>query len=105
MLLDLAFLILAGVLGTARLALRRKYRLLQQQGVKATDLGHAAAAIVAALACFHSPPGMLASTLITALYVVYQAWEDKSTKDIATYLGTFVAVVAAKIGLPLVQIT
>jgi len=104
-LLDLALLVLAGTFSITKLALRRKYRLLQQQGVKATDLGHAAAAIVAALACFHSLPGMLASMLITALYVVYQAWEDKSTKDIATYLGTFVAVVAAKIGLPLVQIT
>ncbi|MCC6021101.1 MAG: hypothetical protein LM577_07035 [Thermoproteaceae archaeon] len=104
-LLDLALIALAGALALARLALRRKYRALQAQGIKATDLGHAAAATVAALACFHSPAGMLASALITALYVVYQAWEDKSARDIATYLGTFVAVVAAKIGLPLAHIT
>jgi len=99
-LLDWALLGLAAALGAARLALRRRYRALQAQGVKVTDMGHAAAATVAALACFHSPAGMLAAALITALYVVYQAWQDRSARDIATYLGTFVAVVAAKIGLP-----
>jgi uncharacterized membrane protein (DUF2068 family) len=99
-LLDWALLGLATALGLARLALRRRYRLLQERGVRPTDVGHAAAATVAALACFHSPAGMLAAALITALYVIYQAWEDRSARDVATYLGTFVAVVAAKIGLP-----
>jgi hypothetical protein len=100
-LLDLALLALAGALGIARLALRRRYKMRQQQGIKPTDLSHMAAATVAALACFHSPAGMLASALITALYVVYQAWEDRNAKDVATYLGAFVAVVAAKMGLPI----
>jgi hypothetical protein len=99
--LDWALLALAAALGIARLALREKYRALQAQGVKVTDIGHAAAATVAALACFHSPAGMLASALITALYVVYQAWQDRSARDVATYLGTYIAVVAAKIGLPI----
>jgi hypothetical protein len=99
-LLDWALLGLAAALGLARLALRRRYRALQAQGVRVTDVGHAAAATVAALACFHSPAGMLASALITALYVVYQWWEDRSARDVATYLGTFVAVIAAKVGLP-----
>jgi uncharacterized membrane protein (DUF2068 family) len=100
-LLDWALLGLATALGLARIALRRRYRALQAQGIRPTDIGHAAAATVAALACFHSPAGMLASALITALYVVYQAWEDRSAKDVATYLGAFVAVVAAKMGLPI----
>jgi hypothetical protein len=104
-LLDLALLALAGALGIARLALRRRYKMRQQQGIKPTDLGHMAAATVAALACFHSPPGMAASVLITVLYIVYQVLEDRSAKDIAVYLGTFVAATAAKIGLPLAHIT
>ena len=101
MLLDSIFLVLAGVLALVRLALRRRYKLMQQQGIHVTDTGHMAAAIVAALACFHSPAGMLASTTITALYVIYQMWQDKNPKDVAVYLGTFTATVAAKIGLPL----
>jgi hypothetical protein len=104
MLLDLALLVLAGILALVRLALRGRYRLMQQQGVRATDVSHAAAAIVAALACFHSHAGMLAAVLITALYVTYQMWEDRNPKDVAVYLGAFTAAVAAKIGLPLAHL-
>jgi len=99
--LDLALLGLAGALALARLALRRRYRMLQQQGIAVTDVGHAALGILAAQACLHSPLGAVASLTMTALYVVYQWWSDKNPKDIATYLAAFAGTVAAKLGVPL----
>jgi branched-subunit amino acid ABC-type transport system permease component len=100
--IDLALLALAGALALARLALGRRYRAMQQQGIKATDVGHAALGILAAQACLHSQLGAVASALITALYVIYQTWEDRSPKDVATYLAAFALAVAAKLGVPLV---
>jgi len=70
--------------------------------VKSTDLSHVALAVVAANSLTVSPYGALASVILTALYVIYQWWEDKSAKDIATYTGTFAAVIAAKFGISLV---
>lgn len=99
--LDLALLALAGVLALARLALRKRYRMLRQQGIEVTDVGHAALGILAAQACLHSPLGAVASLVMTALYVIYQWWEDRSPKDVATYLAAFAGTVAAKLGVPL----
>jgi len=67
-----------------------------------TDLGHVALAVAAANSLTVSPYGALASVLLTALYVIYQWWQDKNPKDIAVYTGTFAAVVAAKFGISLV---
>jgi hypothetical protein len=99
--LDLALIALAGALALARLALRRRYRMLQQQGVRPTDVGHAALGILAAQACLHSPLGAVASLVMTALFVIYQWWQDRSPKDVATYLAAFASTVAAKLGVPL----
>lgn len=99
--LDLALLALAGALALARLALRRRYRTLQQQGIAVTDVGHAALGILAAQACLHSPLGAIASLVMTALFVIYQWWQDRSPKDVATYLAAFAGAVAAKLGVPL----
>jgi hypothetical protein len=38
---------------------------------------------------------------MTALFVVYQWWEDRNSKDVATYLAAFAGAVAAKLGVPL----
>jgi hypothetical protein len=69
--------------------------------VKKTDLGHVALAVVAANSLTVSPYGALASVMLTALYVIYQWWQDKSPKDIAVYTGAFAATVAAKFGISL----
>jgi hypothetical protein len=108
--LDLALLALAGALALARLALRKRYRLLREmrekeeerKKVAVTDVGHAALGILAAQACLHSPLGAIASLAMTALFVVYQWWQDKSPKDVATYLAAFAGAVATKLGVPLV---
>jgi len=67
--------------------------------IKKTDLGHVALAVVAANSLTVSPYGALASVMLTALYVIYQWWQDRSPKDIAVYTGTFAAVIAAKFGI------
>ena len=86
------------------LYLTRKYlsKLVSGVEIRHTDLGHVALAVVAANSLTVSPYGALASVVLTALYVIYQWWEDKSPKDIAVYTGTFATVVAAKFGISLV---
>jgi hypothetical protein len=75
---------------------------MKSVGVEKTDLGHVALAVVAANSLTVSPYGALASVILTALYVIYQWWQDKSPKDIAVYTGAFAAVIAAKFGISLV---
>jgi hypothetical protein len=81
-----------------------KYRTYstRQIDVKYTDLGHASLAVVAANSLTISPYGALASVMLTALYVTYQWWQDKSSKDIAVYTGAFATVVATKLGISIV---
>jgi hypothetical protein len=81
-----------------------KYRTysMRQVDVKHTDLGHVALAVVAANSLTVSPYGALASVMMTALYVIYQWWQDKSPKDIAVYTGAFATVVATKLGISIV---
>ena len=81
-----------------------KYRMrsMRRVGIEYTDLSHVALAVVAANSLTVSPYGALASVLLTALYVIYQWWQDKNPKDIAMYTGAFAAVVAAKFGISLV---
>jgi hypothetical protein len=67
--------------------------------VKMTDLGHVALAVVAANSLTVSPYGALASVMMTALYVIYQWWQDKNPKDVAVYTGAFAAVIATKFGI------
>ena len=70
--------------------------------VKHTDMAHVALAVVAANSLTVSPYGALASVMLTALYVIYQWWQDKSPKDIAVYTGAFATVIATKFGISLV---
>jgi len=81
-----------------------KYRIhsMRSIDVKYTDLGHVALAVVAANSLTISPYGALASVMLTALYVIYQWWQDKSPKDIAVYTGTFATVIATKLGISIV---
>jgi len=99
MFLDLGLYVLA--LG---LYLTHRYIYKQVSSVKVsyTDLSHVALAVVAANSLTVSPYGALASVLLTALYVIYQWWQDKSPKDIAVYTGAYAAVVATKFGISLV---
>lgn len=99
MIIDLSFYALA--LG---LYLTRKYLSKFMSGIEMgrTDLGHMALAVVAANSLTVSPYGAVASVILTALYVIYQWWEDKSPKDIAVYTGAFAATIAAKLGISLV---
>jgi len=75
---------------------------MKSVGVEKTDLGHVSLAVVAANSLTVSPYGALASVILTALYVIYQWWQDKSPKDIAVYTGAFAAVVTTKFGISLV---
>jgi hypothetical protein len=86
------------------LYLTRRYVVAKMKSVdvKKTDLGHVALAVVAANSLTVSPYGALASVMLTALYVIYQWWQDKSPKDIAVYTGAFATVVAAKFGISIV---
>jgi hypothetical protein len=99
MFIDLGLYVLA-----VWLYLVNKYMSKRMAGVEVsrTDLGHAALAVVAANSLTVSPYGALASVLLTALYVIYQWWQDKNPKDIAVYTGTYAAVVATKFGISLV---
>jgi hypothetical protein len=99
MLIDLGLYMLALGLYLIR---RRVSKLATGVEISRTDLSHVALAVVAANSLTVSPYGALASVLLTALYVIYQWWQDKSSKDIAVYTGTFAAVVAAKFGISLV---
>ena len=80
----------------------RVLKLMSRVEISRTDLSHVALAVVAANSLTVSPYGALASVLLTALYVIYQWWQDKNPKDIAVYTGTFAAVVATKFGISLV---
>jgi hypothetical protein len=81
-----------------------RYRMysMRKVDVEHTDLGHVALAVVAANSLTVSPYGALASVILTALYVIYQWWHDKSPKDIAVYTGAFATVVATKFGISFV---
>jgi hypothetical protein len=98
MVIDLGFYGVALVL-----YLIRRYTSKRMVGVevKRTDMAHVALAVVAANSLTVSPYGALASVMLTALYVIYQWWQDKSPKDIAVYTGTFATVVATKFGISL----
>ncbi|MFZ8810429.1 MAG: hypothetical protein ACO2PN_20275 [Pyrobaculum sp.] len=75
---------------------------MKSVNVKYTDLGHVALAVVAANSLTISPYGALASVMLTALYVIYQWWQDKSPKDIAVYTGAFATVIATKFSISVV---
>jgi hypothetical protein len=81
---------------------RYRMYLMRRIDVKYTDLSHVALAVVAANSLTVSPYGALASVMLTALYVIYQWWQDKSPKDIAVYTGAFAVVIAAKFGISVV---
>jgi phosphatidylserine synthase len=81
---------------------RYKSKQMTNINVRGTDLGHVALAVVAANSLTMSPYGALASVMMTALYVTYQWWQDKSPKDIAVYTGAFATVVATKLGISIV---
>jgi len=97
--IDLGFYVLA--LG---LYLTRRYLSKFTSGIELgrTDLSHVALAVVAANSLTASPYGAVASVMLTALYVIYQWWQDKSPKDIAVYTGAFAATIATKFGISLV---
>jgi hypothetical protein len=99
MFLDLGLYVLALALYIIR---RRVSKLMAGVEVSYTDLSHVALAVVAANSLTVSPYGALASVLLTALYVIYQWWQDKNPKDVAVYTGTFATVVATKFGISLV---
>jgi hypothetical protein len=105
MIIDLGLYMLGLVLYLARkLMYRLVHRYMSNAKLGYTDMGHVALAVVAANSLTVSPYGALASVILTALYVIYQWWQDKSPKDIATYTGAFAAVVAAKFGISLVEL-
>jgi len=97
--IDLGFYVLALVL-----YLTHKYLSKFTSGIELgrTDLSHMALAVVAANSLTVSPYGVAASVMLTALYVIYQWWQDKSPKDIAVYTWAFAATIAAKFGISLV---
>ena len=72
--------------------------------VKYTDLSHAALAMVAANLVSISLNLAIASAIITALYVVYQMWGDRSSKDIAVYTATYTITIAVKHGISITML-
>ena len=105
MIVFLTLLAVSGVLSLLEYARRRALR-TQELQIGTTNLGHAALAVLAANALTSGPPGIAASSILSALYVIYQ-WadyiqhHDTLSKDIATYLAVYAATVAAKLGLSL----
>jgi hypothetical protein len=96
MLIDLIFYAVAlGIYLVSRFAPKRMASIKTVH----TDMAHVALAVVAANSLTASPYGALASVMLTVLYVIYQWWQDKSPKDIATYTGAFAVVVATKFGI------
>jgi phosphatidylserine synthase len=95
-------LIIYGIALSLYMIHRYKFKQVANINLKGTDLSHVALAVVAANSLTVSPYGALASVILTALYVIYQWWQDKSPKDIAVYTGAFAAVIAAKFGISLV---
>jgi len=105
MIVFLTLLAVSGVLGLLEYARRRALK-AQEVQIGTTDLGHAALAVLAANALTSGPPGIAASSILSALYVLYQWAEyiqrhDTLSKDIATYTAVYAATVAAKLGLSL----
>jgi len=95
--LFLIFLALSGVFALLEYVRRRTLKTMA--AVQYTDLSHIALATLAANAVTEGAAGIAVSAILTALYVVYQLFEDRSPKDIAVYTGTYAVVVAGKLGL------
>jgi ABC-type Co2+ transport system permease subunit len=95
--LFLIFLIISGVLALLEYARRRVTRL--KAVIQYTNLGHIALATLAANAVTEGAAGIAVSAILTALYVVYQLFQDRSPNDIAVYTGAYAVVVASKLGL------
>jgi hypothetical protein len=95
--LFLIFLALSGVLALIEYVRRRTLKL--KAAVQYTDLSHIALATLAANAVTEGAAGIAVSSILTALYVVYQLFQDRNPKDIAVYTGTYAVVVAGKLGL------
>jgi hypothetical protein len=95
--LFLILLALSGVLALLEYARQRIMKL--KMAIQHTDLGHIALATLAANAVTEGAAGIAASAILTALYVVYQLFQDRSPKDIAVYTGAYAVVVAGKLGL------
>ncbi len=96
MIIDLGFYVFALAL---YLANKFAYKRMTSLKTVHTDMAHVALAMVAANSLTVSPYGALASVILTALYVIYQWWQDKNPKDIAVYTGAFATVVATKFGI------
>ncbi len=99
MLIDLFLYGVAFVLYLMRIYVSMK---MKSVNVRHTDLGHVALAVVAANSLTVSPYGALASVILTALYVIYQWWQDRNPKDIAVYTGAFATVIATKFGISII---
>lgn len=95
--LFLILLALSGVL--ALLEYVRRRTLKTRACVQHTDLSHIALATLAANAVTEGAAGIAVSAILTALYVVYQLFQDSNPKDIAVFTGTYAVVVAGKLGL------
>jgi hypothetical protein len=95
--LFLIFLTLSGVLALFEYIRRRTLK--TRAYVQYTDLSHIALATLAANAVTEGGTGIAVSAILTALYVVYQLFQDRSPKDIAVYTGAYAVVVAGKLGL------
>lgn len=95
--LFLILLALSGVL--ALLEYVRRRRLKTRAYVQYTDLSHIALATLAANAVTEGAAGIAVSAILTALYVVYQLFQDRNPKDIAVFTGAYAVVVAGKQGL------
>jgi hypothetical protein len=95
--LFLILLVISGIFALLEYARRKSLKL--KMAIKHTDLGHIALATLAANAVTEGPAGIAVSAILTALYVVYQLFQDRSPKDIAVYTGAYAVVVAGKLGL------
>lgn len=95
--LFLILLALSGVL--ALLEYVRRRTLKTRAYVQYTDLSHIALATLAANAVTEGAAGIAVSAILTALYVVYQLFQDRNPKDIAVFTGAYAVVVAGKQGL------
>jgi len=95
--LFLILLALSGVLALLEYVRRRTSK--TRAYVQYTDLSHIALATLAANAVTEGAAGIAVSAILTALYVVYQLFQDSNPKDIAVFTGTYAVVVAGKLGL------
>ena len=99
--IDLTIYIIA-----ALLYIVHKVRIMKTKTVdiKYTDLSHAALAVVAANLTSISLNLAIASVIITALYIIYQMWSDRSSKDIAVYTATYTITIAVKHGISITML-